>query len=491
MGVADPSGSPIHPHTRTPIPPDEVLDLLDGLVDRSLVVMEERAGRTRYRFLETVRQYAAGRLAQEERKVLGERHARYYAQLAARAEAAWWTSDGERWLARLEEELDNLRAALRWLLDNDPEAAARLCGEMARYWYVRCSFAEGRRWTEAALARIRRHSTVARVAALRGAGVLAREQADYAYAGACLEGSVKLARSLGDERQLAASLHWLGLVCSDRHEFEQARAHFDQALALHRRFGNMPEVAVTLLWAAWTKLRQGETDAAAEMLREALAHFRAVRHKWGIYNTLWILAFVEYAAGEYAASVELVQEALPLQRDLGSRRGTALSLFTLGAATLRMRGPEAARPLLEEALCTFRDLGDKTGVASTLERMADLTWHEGKGTAAARLLGGAAALREAAGASRMPVEHADYESLVRDLRACLGGNLFERAAAGGSTMPWQEMVAEALEPAGAAEPAATGVAPLVRSSSAREAPGHARYRPRVARRHRHRSVPDA
>jgi tetratricopeptide (TPR) repeat protein len=282
--------------------------------------------------------------------------------------------------------------------------------------------------------------------------MLAREQADYAAAGNCLEESVQLARSIGDECRVAASLHWLGLVRSDLQQFALAREHFDKALALHRQLGNTPEIAVTLLWFAWTKLREDEAGAAVEMLREALDHFRALGHKWGIYNSLWILAFVEYDAGRYAEAVELAREALPLQRDLGSRRGTALSMWALGAATLRMRGPEAARPLLEEALCSFRDIGDKSGVAITLERIADLIWHEGSAMVSARLLGAAAALRDASGAARMPVEQADHEALVRDLRARLGDDVYERAAARGSVLRWHDLVAEVLRPGGAGEP---------------------------------------
>jgi predicted ATPase/DNA-binding SARP family transcriptional activator len=442
IGGAGPTGQ--H-HSVTASVQPSTLDRLDTLVDKSLVVVEERNGETRYRFLETVRQHAAQLLPADEREALAERHASFFAQLAVESEAAWWTAQNERSLTRLEADLDNLRAALQWLVEHRPEGAARMCGDLARFWYVRCAFAEGRAWTAAAVARTSGQVSAARAAALRGAGMLARDQADFSHALIHIEESVAIARTVGDERELAASLQWLGLVYTDQEEYARAHASFNEALALHRRIDNTPEMAVTLLWLAWTKLREGEAEEAGGILREALRHFRALGHKWGIYNALWILAFVEYALGRYAAASGIIREAMPLQRDLGSRRGTARSLFILGAATLRTRGPEAARPHLEEALGTFRAMGDKAGVASTQERLADLTWQEGDGIGAARLLGSAAGLREAIGASRLPIESAEHEVLMKALCRQLGHRTLCEAMAEGRALAWNEVVATELQ----------------------------------------------
>src|SRR5205823_1247494 len=126
-----------------------VLDLLTQLVDKSLVVVEERRGRTRYRFLETVREYAGEQLRRAgEAHPLNERHLAYYLGLAETAEPAVRGADQVVWLDRLEEEHANLRAALAWSLDGaaDDQAAMRLAGALWWFRFVHGHWDEDDRW---------------------------------------------------------------------------------------------------------------------------------------------------------------------------------------------------------------------------------------------------------------------------------------------------------------------------------------------------------
>src|SRR5262249_21395704 len=150
-----------------------VLDLLSGLVDKSLVVFEGQGQAQRFRFLETIRAYAGDKLFESgEAGLLRDRHRDWCLALAERAQPELWGPASRTWLDRLEEEYANLRLALAWSIETAPEAAVRLGGSLWPFWFLRGD-AEGRRWLEAILASAT-DDLAGRGNALLGAGFVAR-----------------------------------------------------------------------------------------------------------------------------------------------------------------------------------------------------------------------------------------------------------------------------------------------------------------------------
>jgi hypothetical protein len=159
----------------------EVLDLLYGLTEKSLVVAwESEEGGVRYRMLESVRQYARDKLEEsEDAEKLRLRHATFFLALAEEAEPELWGPDQMVWLERLEREHDNLRAALSRLIERgEPELGVPLAGALRWFWHGQGHYSEGRRWLEEALSKDNRASVVARVKALSAVGWLAMDQDD-------------------------------------------------------------------------------------------------------------------------------------------------------------------------------------------------------------------------------------------------------------------------------------------------------------------------
>ena len=193
----------------------EVLDLLTSLTDKSLVVAEQEQGQTRYRLLETVRQYAGDRLGESgERESARERHQACFVALAEEAEPQLTGPEGAKWLDRLEREHDNLRAALEW---DNREVALRIAGALFRFWYVRGYYSEGCKWLADMLASsVAQAHTPARAEALYAAGVLAYCQGDYAAALSLSEECLTLFRELGDKQGSANSLNNLGIVAKSK-----------------------------------------------------------------------------------------------------------------------------------------------------------------------------------------------------------------------------------------------------------------------------------
>jgi non-specific serine/threonine protein kinase len=204
---------------------EEVLDLLVRLVDKSLVLAEETAdGSTRYRLLETLRQYGQERLAAGETAQVRHRHAAYYLALAERADRRFTGPDQLRWLDRIEREHDNLRAALSWCLGGDEhrgrdEAAAlgetglRLAGALYWFWFFRDHHREALVWLERALAQGSVAPAAVRAKALFGAATFASSHHDFARSAGYLSESIVLSRAAGDTRQLVLALSVLGGVC--------------------------------------------------------------------------------------------------------------------------------------------------------------------------------------------------------------------------------------------------------------------------------------
>jgi predicted ATPase len=220
------------------LPADQVLDLLALLVDKSLVVMDEGAASpARYRLLETLRQYGRQRLvAGGEAAAVHARHAAHYLALAEHAAARVTGPEQGAWLDRLEEEQDNLRAALRWSLDRDEAGPGlRIVGALW-VWYA-VSFREGRRWAEALLALPgAAPPTVERTQALWTAGMAAWEEGDGAAVHALGEENVALSRALGDPGRLAYALAMLGN--SARHDVPRVHAIFAEAQGAAKQDGD-------------------------------------------------------------------------------------------------------------------------------------------------------------------------------------------------------------------------------------------------------------
>jgi hypothetical protein len=198
-----------------------VLDLLGQLVDKSLVVADETVeGTVRYGMLETLRQYAQERLrAYGVAQSTARRHAEFYLALAEQAEPEVTGAQPAVWLERLEREHDNIRAVLRWALeDGDADLGLRMAAALGPFWWVHGHLREGRRWLEGLLATRSSGAAPAasRAKALTFAGTLARDQGDYGRAAALFEEGLALSRDLRDNRGSALSLRALGLMPSSR-----------------------------------------------------------------------------------------------------------------------------------------------------------------------------------------------------------------------------------------------------------------------------------
>ena len=389
---------------------DTVLDRLASLMNKSLLRMDVAGhGEPRFGMLETIREYALERLAESgDEEESRRRHAGYYLALAEAAEPELTGPAQGMWLERLEDEGDNLRAALRWARESgEIDTGLRLAGALWRFWYMRGYQREGRGWLEDLLALTAKGPSgparAARAKAFNAAGVLAYYQGDCVRAIALHEESLALRRELADKQAIASSLHNLA-----------------------------SNVALC-----------GDHERAVELYEESLALSRDLGAKLAIAATLSNLGDIAREQGAYGRATALSEESLALMRELGDTWGIALLLTNLGRLAREQRDYRRAAVLYAESLALYQRLGDKSEVIACLQDVADLVYRQGQAEQAARLYGAVAAARDANGHALSPVDQACFERDVAALRATLGDDSFTGAWMEGRALPLERMVEQA------------------------------------------------
>jgi predicted ATPase len=363
----------------------ETLGLLMLLRDSSLIGVVEAEDGLRFRMLETVREYAAERLADwGETEAVQARHREFFLALAEQAEPELEGPEQSVWLERLEREHDNLRAALAACLAAEEGAVdgLRLAGALRRFWEVRNYFSEGR----ASLAAVLRipgaaAPTAARARALTATGVLAWRQGDHAAARALHEEGLALWRQLGNERGIAYSLYYLARVIPGLPDSQT-----EAALEIFRRVGDKLGMAHALNWLGELALESGDAHRARRLYEESLQLKREVGDRWEVAHSVHNLGMAAYVRGDYTEARQLFEESLAISRKFGDPRGAAWSLHELGNVAAREGEGGRARELYQEGLTLFRGWGDKRGIAWSLHRLTLVAIRQGEyATARTRL----------------------------------------------------------------------------------------------------------
>jgi len=434
--------------------PEGDLDALEGvesLVGKSLLRQEEGVGREpRFVMLETIHEFAREKLRESgEAEEIRRLHAQYFVALAEEAGAELKGQDQLGWLERLEEEHDNMRAALSWALERgEADLALRLASALWWFWYVRGHLREGQRWHEAAVAGGQTsESPVLLAKALTGSGRLALEAGELEQAQVLLEESVDRLRGAGGESELAEALDNLGIAVAYGGELEKAKALFEDGLALYRRSGNGWGIGEVLNNLANVAALQGEDDKSLALYEESLAARRKAGDKRGIAMSLGNMGFGWAERGEYARATELMEESLTLYREAGDKLAVAEHLPVLGAVELARDNLGQAERLLREGLQISKDSGHRIPLLSSLLGIARLSERRGRPSRAAGLYG---FLKEASEASffhhLLPAsEKARLASSIEAVRTQLSEAAWEEAYTKGRSMTLDEVISYALE----------------------------------------------
>ncbi len=383
------------------VEPGDVFDLLTRLLEKSLVVPEPDG--SRYRFLETIREYAGEQLRRsDEVDAIRLRHLTHYLVLAEEARPKLTGPEQGIWLARLDLERENLLAAHRFcdIAANGSELGMRLTCAIRRYWFERGLLGLGYRTTMEALARpSAQAATPLRAAALNDAGQIAAYMGRYAEAKVHLVASLEVARGLGDKQRIAFLLQPLALACAGVGDLAAARRYLTEALELAREFGDRREIAAAL-------------------------------------NSLAQIARIE---GDLETAEPLYQQVLDLGHDM--RDITSISLLNLAMVAIGRGAPERARAMLLEVVAICDEADSKLTGQSVIEVCSGLAASSGDWEHAARFFGAAERQAAVSGMHRDPTDEAFLLPLIEKARAALDPASYANAEATGRAMDYTSALA--------------------------------------------------
>ncbi len=427
-----------------------VLDGLTSLAASSLLEQHEtpaaRAdgprGGPRVTMLETIREYGSEQLsAHSEDAAIRQRHAAYYLALAEEAAIAITGPEAATGLARLDEEHDNLRAALRWARDRgDGVTALRLAGALWRFWAQRGHLSEGRRWfTEAfalpgdvgpvpagtqvnwlagaarlamdqaafdeamgysdqAVALGSQHGSAAdQAAALNTRGLLARAMNHYADSVEAHEAALPLARAAADPSAVATALLGLAYAAMFTGDAPRASALAGESLAQARESGDPLILAQALFFLSWVASNGAGFEQAAALATEALDLFTTLGDAGGRAEALFVLGTVEIYSARYREAVAFLTDSADQHRAHGAEPILARDLGGLGTALLNLGELPRARAVLDESLEVARRYADPWSSAMSLMLLGHLDLAEGDATGAQAALAEAGSLFQATG----------------------------------------------------------------------------------------------
>ena len=384
----------------------ELLAALSHLVDASLVVSDEQDGRSRYRLLEPVRQYAREILGDSgELRAVQRAHASFFLTFAEKLHLDWREGGPRRLTAgrALGGERDNLRAALRWCIDShEVELAQRLVAVHSALWM---GPTEDRGRLDEVLAMEGGDPTSnARALVLARSAFVARAQGDLERAVEEYLAVLPIARKNGNTYLMHSCLNGLGVIAIWRGHYAQAELHLKESLAVAHSAGLHPVEAIVLGYLAWLACEQGSYDSARDRALEALSRARPLlADPWPIAIALTHLGSALMQLGERAAARVRLAEALTFRQQMRDPSGTAQTLAALGRLAIAEGQLDEARRVLRESLRLRRAVDDMVGVVDSLEAIAGLVAASGNAEKAARLQNAAAVERHRIGAPLSPM----------------------------------------------------------------------------------------
>ena len=389
-----------------PLEPYDVLDILDSLVEKSLVMLDEREAAARYRMLETIRDYAREKLDQAgDAAPTAARHCEHFFAMAKAANQGLAGADHAEWIWRVEDELDNLRAAIALALAGgvDRVIAVKIAVALQGFWILRGYTTEGRAVVRAALALPEiQASDRAHAHALYVGAALAESQSDYAEARQMLEACLALRRGLGDEFDIAATLSTLSMARLPAGDAQAARESELEALQIFRRLGEAVGEAIGLLHLGQIDAYAGEHERARAQLEEGLLLALRIKHQEVEGECQLVLGELAFEAGDAAQARSRFQRAQIVCTEAGDKRCEARTARWLGKVEMLDGDLDVAERRLDEALLAFRALEMREDLLACLDDHSALAVRRGREELAVQLAAAVDRARERLGLTLPP-----------------------------------------------------------------------------------------
>lgn len=466
------------------LPITDILDLLTQLFNKSLVVgMAEgsHSGETRYRMLETIRQYAREKLLEAGSiEIVRDKHLAYFVKLAEQAEPELYHSNQAFWLNKLDEEMDNFRMAVEWAIAKDVESGLRIAAIPWRFWLVRGYLPEVADWLEQLLEQYKITNAL-HAQALAFHSLCKFRRGDFSETIALAKQSLEMARTLLDKQTEALSLAFLGILLAaqgnvgegtplleealaiyrslddkigqaqttewlaiNNNDIEYAIAYTKEGLALARELGDLSGIAARLCLLSRLTWWKGDLSSPAIWLEEALSISRQIGNHTFECEALLYYGVLSYWQGDYQQANVYYQEAIMLGEKIGDTFQGLWSHIFIAYATLRQGEIQKAQALFEGSVRNTHKAGFTTALVFAMEGIASLHVIQNQPARAAQLFAWADAMRDQIGNHRPPVEQASVERDLAIICSKVNDAEFIELSEKGRTMTVEQAIAYAL-----------------------------------------------
>jgi predicted ATPase len=423
----------------------DILDLLSSLTDKSLAVADTTGTHERYRLLESTRAYALKKLATAgEHDRLARRHGEYFRDQAQAADVRYGMGSTAAWLAGMELELDNYRAALGWAIGQrkDPLLGATLAGALGDFWFFDGLNAEGRRWVQAAFGALG-EDVPDDVAAGLWFALYIVSDGRRAYDAA--QRAFDLYERVGDRRGMVTALHSIGVSLYQIGHLEASEAALRRSILLASEVGDRRGSAHSTNALAYVLGQRGDVDGARHYYKDALAAHATLGDDGGRAVALRNLAEFEFAQGNVVGAVAHGSEALAIEVRGKNVLHQTWCYANLAAYHVALDQLDGARSNARQALLLAQQMQREFLIAIAIQHLALIGALTDDSYRAARLLGYANKGYRDEGGEREPTEKWSYFKLMERLRGQLKSDELEALLDEGAKLSEEEAVEEALK----------------------------------------------
>jgi len=432
----------------------EAMDGLAGLVNKSLVNVEEQEGVSRYSFLETIRQYASEKLSESDEAIqTRDKHFDFFVEFAIQISDRLINERAKKWADLLDLENDNLRSALKWGMERHLLNVVPLLRCLADFWLAHGYLTEGQEWGELILQKLERYPEngaevdLARAYAHRVVAILSNNQGNHVFAREHIEQAIPLFQRSGETKDLTRSLIILTTSSAYSGDIEKAFEAIHEGIRKSREAGLKFETAWGLeVLSQLTFVARG-LSAAQEIdayMQESIRLLEEIDHPWKTTTTNEYLARRAYAQGDIETARKHANEVLANFQEAGSIFLATNYRSDMAHALRRTGHLDEALHIYRETIVAYQDYGHRGAIAHQLECFAYISIAQEQGERAVKLLSAANALRERVNSRRTPQEQMEYEKSIADLQIGLEEGKFKECWAEGQTMTIEQAVELAL-----------------------------------------------
>ncbi|MEO8665062.1 MAG: tetratricopeptide repeat protein [Ignavibacteria bacterium] len=333
----------------------DILDLLTSLESKSLITVNEVNGNVRYNMLETIKQYCSEKL--EEKSGVYKKHFEYYINTLDPAIRKEKKTEQKEWVGLLESELDNLRVAIQWTMENEPENTFRLITSLRNFWLIKAFLREGFQTCRKALAIETVTDKKLRAEVLLTAAEMCYGLGNFSELENYANESLTLFTEVGDKAGIAECLIKLGDLSYTNLEFKKSRDYFDKALVLSEEINSKELKATILRNLSFLVNQDGDKDGAYDLKEQSLIIFREIKDSYNVASVLASLGIFEYHRGNFERANSFSEESLSIARENGDQYFISINLINLGRIYSEKKDFLKAEYSLEEAIKLIRKYG--------------------------------------------------------------------------------------------------------------------------------------